>query len=371
MVSHSERDRRHRAVRSAMDAAGVDILLAVSDGHSKGDVRYLVEHPIWSQRGYVVMTGDAGPFLVVAMSSQDYWAKRTSWAREVKWSATPIREVIPVVKSLSTSGRTLGVSGLDDLLPVREYEQLKTELSGLTIRDATDVLQAVRARKSPEEIAAVKHSADIAAGGFDRLRDCARAGASEFEVVGEVERVVRAAGAGSTLMLTSEGPYLRDPRARTLQRGDFQMFSIELCGPEGYWVELGGMVAIGGLDGEAESLHAACELAFQAGVAAITVGSRCSDVARAIGSVFEASGLTAGIWGGHGIGLDTLERPRLTAADDTIISEGMTFGLHPHLLDGPRRRGAYVADTVVASSAGPRILGRAADRGSLIVLEGT
>ena len=111
LVSESERDRRHHEIRTAMDAAGLDILLAVSDGHHKGDVSYITNHSIWSQRGYAVITRDAGPFLIVPMASQDYWARLGSWAVDIKWSSTPIREAISILKSLAAPGRTLGLSG--------------------------------------------------------------------------------------------------------------------------------------------------------------------------------------------------------------------------------------------------------------------
>jgi hypothetical protein len=94
MVSEKEWERRHRATRAAMDRAGIDVLVAISDAHHKGDVYYLTNHTIWSQRGYVVMTQEAGPILAVAMASQDYWARKDSWATEVKWSAAPVREVV-------------------------------------------------------------------------------------------------------------------------------------------------------------------------------------------------------------------------------------------------------------------------------------
>src|SRR5438552_13032921 len=261
LVSESERDRRHHEIRTAMDAAGLDILLAVSDGHHKGDVSYITNHSIWSQRGYAVITRDAGPFLIVPMASQDYWARLGSWAVDIKWSSTPIREAISILKSLAAPGRTLGLSGLNDLVPTSDYGLMKADLPGLEIRDATDVLQVVRSQKSSEEIAAVRESADIASAGLAQVKECARPGVSEFEIVGEVERVVRARGAGSTLFLTSQGPYLRSPSARKLQRGDFQMFSVELCGPSGYWVELGGMFAIGEIDDAAGSAYGACQRA--------------------------------------------------------------------------------------------------------------
>ncbi len=370
MVSDKERERRHRATLTAMDRAGIDVLVAISDAHHKGDVHYLTNHTIWSQRGYVVMTQGSGPILVVAMASQAYWAQRDSWATEVKWSAAPVREVVATLRSLMRPGQTVGISGLKDLMPVSDDEHLRAHAAGLSIVDATDMMQRVRAKKSEEELAELRESADVANAGFAVLREYARPGVQEFELVGEVERVVRARGAGATLILTSQGPYLRSPSARKLQPGDFQMFSVELCGPSGYWVEVGGMVAIGGVDTPATLTYEACQRAFDAGINAIRVGQKCATVASILVDAFKASNHKAGIWGGHGIGLDTLEQPRLTAADDTVITEGMVFGFHPHVVDAAGVRGAYIADTVIVTPNGPVQLGHLDKYASLVRIGG-
>jgi Xaa-Pro aminopeptidase len=370
VIPAAERDRRHRATRAAMAQAGIDALVAVSDAHHKGDVLYLTNHSIWSQRAYCVMTQDAGPILVVAMSSQDYWARATSWAAEVKWSATPIREVASVLKTRAPGARTVGVSGLEDLLPLSDDEHLRRGLGAASIVDATDLMQTIRAGKTEVELAGLQESADVARAGFAVVSEVARAGVSEFELVGEVERVVRARGAGATLILTSQGPYLRSPSARVLRDGDFQMFSLELCGPSGYWVELGGMVAIGTVADAALSAYQACRDAFEAGVEAIRIGQKCSTVAQALLDAFKASGHKAGIWGGHGIGLDTLEKPRLTVVDETVIAEGMAFGFHPHVIESGGVYGAYIADTVVVTREGPRRLGQLGSDGTMIRIGG-
>lgn len=352
-----------------METAGVYVLLTASDAHHMGDVRYLTDHAIWSQNAYAVISKNAGPFLVVPMASQNYWARTQSWASEVRWSPTPIREAVALVKSLASEGKTLGVSGLANCMSSSDSAYLREQLPSLRIHDATRLVQTVRSHKSAEEHAHVSETAEIASAGFARLRECARPGVTEFELAGEVERVVRSRGAGETLLLTSQGPYLRRPSGRKLERGDFQMFSIELSGPSGYWVELGGMLAIGDIDDAARSAYEACRRAFEAGVQQIVVGARPSDVAQAVQAAFAASGHRPGIWGGHGIGLDTLEEPRLIAAEETRIAEGMTFGFHPHVVDASGRYGAYIADTVIATATGPLRLARFGEAGTLVFVE--
>ena len=144
---------------------------------------------------------------------------------------------------------------------------------------------------------------------------------------------------------------------------------IRTSSPNAWPAEVGGMLAIGDIAAPAAAAFESCERAFRAGVDAIRVGNTGADVAAALTSSFQATGNKSGIWGGHGIGLDTVEKIRLTAADQTVIREGMAFGFHPHLIDGSGAYGAYLADTVVATSAGPRRLGRFGDSGFIIRID--
>ena len=133
-----------------MRATGCEVLLVVSDGHNKGDVRYLTNHSIWSQRAYAIIAENAGPFLCTPMVSQQYWAKLTGWATDIRSSATPIRDAVGILRSLMTAGQTLGISGMRGLMPLEDHEHLTAYLPDVTVRDMTDLMQSVRAVKSDE-----------------------------------------------------------------------------------------------------------------------------------------------------------------------------------------------------------------------------
>jgi Xaa-Pro aminopeptidase len=159
-----------------------------------------------------------------------------------------------------------------------------------------------------------------------------------------VERILRGSGAYDTMILLSAGPYLREPSTDSFRQGDFVMFSIELAGPEGYWVEKGGMFSLGEPSPTAERLFATCLNALEAAAAMMQPGNHAREVALAVQSVLDISGFAAGIWGGHGIGMDVLEPPILLPHVDDALEQSMTLGFHPHIVDAETRLGAYISD---------------------------
>jgi Xaa-Pro aminopeptidase len=355
--SSAERERRLSLVRERMRDEMLDVLVCACDNHQRGDVRYLTAHSIWSQRAYAVVAPDGLPSLVVSMTSQQYWAKqRPDWVQDVRSRRPPIAEVVAVLRGLKKEPARIGVSGLDEHMPIGDYDAMRAAFPVAEIVDATELMQVIRTDKSAEEIELIRHSADIAVAQYQRAKEVAAPGVTETDLFAEIDAIGRRRGVVSTIMLTSNGPYLREPAPRVMQEGDLQMVSVEIAGPTGYWIEFGGTLPIGQLsDGNSRLLQAA-EVAFDAGVAAVRVGARCSDVADAVAATLAEAGFGMGIWGGHGIGLDTVEGPRLLPTDTSEIRENMVFGFHPHLIDEESGVGAYVANTVLATPDGGLLL---------------
>ncbi len=183
---------------------------------------------------------------------------------------------------------------------------------------------------------------------------------NEHEVVAEVEREVRRHGVRDTLILISPGPYLREPSDRVFEREDLTLFSLELAGPSGYWVELGGVCAFTEPGSADARLYACCLDTFERGRQLLRTGARAADVAAALRQTLQAWGYEAGIWGGHGIGLDVGEVPQLVQTDDSTLEAGMTFGFHPHIIDPASGHAAYIADTLLVSESGGVGLSRTA-----------
>jgi Xaa-Pro aminopeptidase len=357
-----------------MEENGIDVLIAVSDtrhNEHQGDVRYITNFNFWCPpRPYSIMTSEAGPVLVVGMPSEAYWAAASdSWADEVSWAPSPIEEVVSSIRRMAGEAGRIGVSGLKDLMPLHDYERLKQAFPRSEIVDATALLARARSIKGDEELRAMQESALIAREAYGALAGRLRSGETETSLAREVEQVARSRGATDILILTSPGPYLRPPTDREVGVGDFQMFSLELSGPSGYWAEVGGMLALGTMSGADTQLLEVCRDAFDHGAKLLTPGSVCSDVAESVREFIVSSGYALGIWGGHGIGLEIAEHPPIVGSNPTELEDGMVFGFHPHVVDPQTQHAAYLSDTLCVSDGGGVPVPRGITRPVLIQAE--
>lgn len=154
------------------------------------------------------------------------------------------------------------------------------------------------------------------------------------------------------MILLSDGPFLREPGNLIVQSGDVIMFSIELSGPDGYWVERGGTISIGPPTDRTRLLFDACHEVFVTIQPLLVPGAECGQIVRQVDSILSNSEFARGIWGGHGIGLDVLEPPVLLPDSPQLIPPTQAIAYHPHVTDLETSHGAYLADTFEVHESG-------------------
>jgi Xaa-Pro aminopeptidase len=340
-----------------MQARGLKVLVVVADWKDKGNARYLAGRMVWSRAAYQVFQLDADPIDIATATSQQYWARKRGWIRDVRFAHRPIVEVAKILAELDP-GEQVGIAGMHDTMVVGDYLYLVDRFPNVRFVDASDVVANPRAIKTEAELEAFRHSAQIADDGYEYFAANARPGVTEWEITGEVERILRSQGVYDTMILCSEGPYLREPTQRALQPGDFFLFSVELAGPEGYWVEQGGMFSFGAPGERDRRLFDVALRAYESAQPMMKPGARMADVAAAVQQMIKDGGFDVGIWGGHGIGVDVVEKPLVLPDDPGVLTENMVLGFHPHVVDLSSGRGAYVAGTCVVTPEGAKVLSR-------------
>jgi Xaa-Pro aminopeptidase len=330
---------------------GLDAVIVASDWRYKGNLRYFANRVLWSRWAYIVVRPDAAPVLVTIAPSQQYWARLEGSIEDVRFGQSPIREVVALLRDSRANAR-FGIAGLGEIMRPDDFRVLETEFPQAEFVDATRIVDAMRTLKTADEVAGVRNTMQIAEEAFALFGERLRPGVSRWEVVGEVERILRGSGSYDTMILLSTGPYLREPAAGAFEAGDVVMFSIELAGPEGYWVERGGTFCIGEPDEALLRLYRSCSDALNVAVSMLRPETKAGALADAVDETMTASGFKKGIWGGHGIGLDVLERPILLPESEDAIAKDSVIAFHPHVVDPDRARGAYISDTYFVSETG-------------------
>src|SRR5213078_46916 len=153
-----------------------------------------------------------------------------------------------------------GVVGLAEVMKVADYLALRAAFPEAELVDAQQAFERVRARKSPEE--------------QEGLRELVRPGVTERELGAAMYERCYALGGEDPLYLSMypESPgdgtvagKFAPPGDRVLRPGDVHIFSFELIGPRGYWVELARMIVLGEPDELQVRMNAAVTAGLEAG----------------------------------------------------------------------------------------------------------
>jgi Xaa-Pro aminopeptidase len=256
-----------------------------------------------------------------------------------------------------TDGGTLGFEEGD--LTVARHRRLTEELSDVELTPQSGVVEALRAVKDADEIAAVRRAAAVLEGVYEGIAEEGLIGRTEREVAWRVlERFHEAGAEGPSFdSIVASGaagalPHA-EPRDEVIGPGTLVTMDIG-CVFEGYCSDCTRTFATEG-DLPAE-LAAAYELCLEAQLAALDAvrpdagGAAVDAVAR---DMIEAAGHGAhfGHGLGHGVGLAVHEAPRLAPSSSATLEPGMVVTVEPGIYL-PGVGGVRIEDLVVVTADG-------------------
>jgi Xaa-Pro aminopeptidase len=240
------------------------------------------------------------------------------------------------------------------------------------------LIEDIRFRKSPQELALLRESSRWADNTHRHLQELVRDGANETDVG------VQASLLGTRDMLRALGPDY-DPKGwvtlptscgfrsqigansafpHAINRNlDMHRGDVLVTGASayvwGYRCELERTMFVGPPGDEQRRLFQLMVGAQDAAFAAVRPGSRCSDVDRAVRAFFEAEGIQEH-WRhhvGHGLGMEVHEGPFLDIGDDRVLEPGMVFSVEPGIYV-PGLGGFRHSDTVAVTEDGMELMTR-------------
>lgn len=355
-LSTAERDRRHSAIRTAMADEGIGTLVVVGrDGYfARGNVRYVTSYGICALDQYCVFPLQGSPCLII-------WRGHTPTVRRHCW----IEEIHDTLDARTTlleqlqardDGSLVGLVGLNDV-PVPIYLAL-SELLGGRLVDATPLFRRLRAVKSEEEIRMIESAAHVGTSALLAIKDMIRPGVADFEIYGELKRVIHAGGCEYSMEFVDA--YLSEisvfnPVGETLIEGG--NFTVEITPAyEGYYAQLVSTLPVGEPTSRVDELNDVWREAMLAGQAAARPGTRAREVYQAIARPIRAAGLDMPSRCGHALGLDVNDGFGLVPDEETELQPGMTLVLHPNLVDPATGEGVMYGSTHVVTETGVREL---------------
>ena len=242
MPSQKEIERRYKNVRSHMEKAGLDALLVCGNQYAgfEGAVFYMSGFEIVHRYVYVLFPLEGEPTLVFPREARWIGDKGKPWVKDHVWPEVPGQWIRDVV--LERKWKKLGVYGMNFVMAVRDYRELSNGSLELVPFDTQ--FDTARAVKSEEELAEVRDAMDIILDGFWALIKAYAPGKTEAEIMAPAVERFFARGAGPRMMnILLSGAhgeaeaFFKVPGKRVVEANDLLLYSLEITGAGGYWVE--------------------------------------------------------------------------------------------------------------------------------------
>lgn len=246
----------------------------------------------------------------------------------------------------------------------RDFQRLLESGARWTWRPTADLVERLRERKEPGEVAQVERAAAVAVGALERTLPQVRAGMTELAVAGRLERELREGGSEDFPFPTivASGPRSALPHARSsgrvLERGDFLLIDFgAVIG--GYCADVTRTVVVGRATEEQREIYEVVRVANERAASGVRAGMTGRDADAIARDYIEARGHGA-LFGhslGHGLGLEVHEAPRLARTADAALPADAVVTIEPGIYRSGWG-GVRIEDDVHLAAGGPRVLTR-------------
>jgi Xaa-Pro aminopeptidase len=333
-----------------MQKAELDALLVCGNQYAgfEGAVLYMSGFEIVHRYVYVLFPLEGEPTLVFPREARWIGDKAKPWVKDHVWPEVPgqwIRDI-----ALERKWMRLGVYGMNFVMAVRDYRELSNGPLELVPFDTQ--FDMARAVKSEEELAEVRDAMDIILDGFWALVGAYSPGKTEAEIMAPAVERFFARGAGPRMMniLLSGNhgeaeAFFKVPGQRVVEANDLLLYSLEVTGAGGYWVEFSRPLLRGKPSATTQKMAEAYPVALEAARKLMRAGELASNVHRAVADTFTKHGFALGHLSGHSIGTTMLEYPAIGSKSEVPLEENMIFSLHPQVVDRDGKVCLYTQDT--------------------------
>jgi len=350
MLSPAEIQRRYTNIRAKMGVHGIDALIVCGNQYAgfEGAVFYASGFEIVHRYVYVLIPLTDQPTLLFPQEARWIGDKKKPFVQDKVWAEVPGRWLRE--RAHDEGWRRIAVYGLDYIMPVRDYRELQQGSFEIVPFDYH--FDMARAVKSDEELVEVRDAMDIIHEGFWAMLEAYEPGKTEAEIMAPAVKVFFARGAGPRMMnivLSGENgeaeAHFKIPGHRMVSEGDLMLYSLEITGSGGYWVEFSRALIGGQPSHRTQQMADAYPEAIESARKLLREGNLARDVHQVVADTFAQHGFTLGHLSGHSIGTTMIEHPAIGAKSHAELKENMIFSLHPQVVDQDGKICLYTQDT--------------------------
>jgi Xaa-Pro aminopeptidase len=275
-----------------------------------------------------------------------------------------LRGTLSSAAALAARIRNLGLErariGLEmPFLPADAFMALRKELPEADFIDATPAFEALRARKSPAEIAVMRSAYAALAEVIHESFLASAEGDTTQEIAERVEIKAAERGLSFLFALVCAGPgFLRAPSPARWERG--RILHIDAgASDRDYIADICRMGCIGKPSPLAAELHKACLRVQDEVRAMVRPGLPCKDLVAAgerVSKSYPFSRYSRFVV--HGIGMVPYEKPIFSPPGDDVLEEGMVLSIETDFIH-PEVGHVKIEDAVAVTADGHEGLGDA------------
>ena len=351
MPTQAEIQRRYSNIRAAMREHSIDALVVCGNQYAgfEGAVFYVSGFEIVHRYVYVLIPLNGEPTLVFPQEARWIGDKKKPFVEDKVWAEIPGRWLRE--RAQDGKWKRLAVYGLDYVMAVRDYRELEQGSFELVPFDFH--FDMARAVKTEEELAEIRNSMDIIHEGFWALLEGFAPGKTEAEIMAPAVEVFFARGAGPRMMnivLSGENgeaeAHFKVPGHRRVGQRDLMLYSLEIAGSGGYWVEFSRALIEGEPSSRILQMAEVYPEAMEEARKQMRDGVAAADVHKVVADTFARKGFALGHLSGHSIGTTMIEHPAIGARSQVTLKENMIFSLHPQVVDQDGSVCLYTQDTL-------------------------
>lgn len=319
--------------------------------------------------------GADGRLALLTRSADLRQARHTSIIEDVRiWTdsadATPAAQLRTMLDDLGQRGRRLGIETATQGLTHANGRAIEAAMDGFaTLVPIDGVIEALRAVKSPAELAYVRRAAELADAAYDVGLALIGPGADEGEILAAMQGAVFAGGGdypGNEFIVGSGTDALLcryKSGRRKLDATD--QITLEFAGSyHRYHSALMRTLCVGTPSPRHVALHAACHDALLECEAELRPGRTAGDVFAAHARVLDAAGLAEHRLNACGYSLGSrftpswMDAPMFYAANPYVLVPNMVMFVHMIVMDSTTGTAMTLGRTSLLTETGSEVLSR-------------
>ena len=368
--SAAEYAARQARVRQAMEASGIDLLLAfhpVSIAYLSG-----CRSKSYQEFQVLLFTLEDGPMTIQTRLAEVPEITDQSLAEDVRgWGGRepqdPVEVLAGILREKGFMSRRIGMEVPQFYMHAYTYRALCDMLGDALVFDASNLVHDLKLVKSPAEIDYIRQAAKIADAALATVAGAMREGVSECELAGEAYRTLLSMGSdlpASPMNLVSgeRTCYAHgQPTMRRLQRGDF-MHAEFGAAVKRYCATVARHFNLGEPSARAQELHDIVLASCDACMAEIRAGVPAVVPHEAAKRVIVDAGLdqyrihTTGYGIAPGYPPSWGEYIQLMGGSEYTLEAGMVLSVEPPIMIHAEQLGARLIDNVLVTETGCELI---------------